>query len=309
MRVVIPGGSGQVGHVLARHFQAAGHDVTVLSRTPRPEAWRVIAWDAAARELEGCDVCINLSGRSVNCRYHEANRREILESRVKSTSLLGGVIGGLHMPPRVWINASTATIYRHALDRDMDEATGELGGNEPGAPDTWNFSIDVAKAWEDAFFRQATPRTRKVAIRSAMTMSPDRGGVFDVLSGLVRSGLGGAQGQGTQFVSWIHQTDFAARWTGSSRTRSSRASSTYRRPSAAESGVHGDATRGMGRPVRIADRELDGRGRSFFRRTESELILKSRRVIPGRLLDAGFSFLFPKWPEAARDLVRLQHQH
>jgi uncharacterized protein (TIGR01777 family) len=306
MRIVIPGGSGQVGHVLARHFQAAGHDVTVVSRTPRQEAWRVTGWDAVADELEGCDVCINLSGRSVNCRYHEANRREILESRVKSTSLLGGVIGALRMPPRVWINASTATIYRHALDRDMDEATGELGGNEPGAPDTWNFSIDVAKAWEETFFRQATPRTRKVAIRSAMTMSPDRGGVFDVLSGLVRSGMGGAQGPGTQFVSWIHQMDFcrAVDWIVAHEELSGvvNVSSPHPLPNRDFMAALREA---WGVPFGLPIANWMVEVGAFFRRTESELILKSRRVIPGRLMDAGFSFLFPKWPEAARDLVRL----
>lgn len=161
---------------------ARGDSVTVLSRaTPR---------DEVASELEGSDVCINLAGRSVNCRYGAANRREIYESRVASTRLLNEIIGSLRPAPRVWINASTATIYRHAVDRPMDEASGELGGNEPGAPDTWNFSIDVAKGWERAFFAGDIPGTRKVAIRSAITLSPDRGGIFDVLLGLVRHGIG-----------------------------------------------------------------------------------------------------------------------
>ena len=161
MRIVIPGGSGQVGQVLARHFHAEGHAVTVLSRRATPAQWRVLVWDGVTRgawvdELEGSDVCINLAGRSVNCRYTEANRREIRDSRVLSTRLLNEVIGGLRHPPPVWLNASTATIYRHALDRPMDEFTGELGGGEPGAPDTWNFSIGVAKAWEEAFFSVPT---------------------------------------------------------------------------------------------------------------------------------------------------------
>ena len=137
----------------------------------------------------------------MNCRYHAANRRAILDSRVESTRLLNRIVASLPNPPRLWLNASTATIYRHPLDRPMDEATGELGGGEVGAPDTWNFSIDVAKSWESAFFETATPRTRKVALRSAVTLSPDPGGIFDVLLGLVRYGLGGTQGPGTQFVS------------------------------------------------------------------------------------------------------------
>src|SRR6478609_8520239 len=213
MRIVIPGGSGQVGHILARYFHAKGHSVTVLSRAPRSAPWRVVVWDSLTRgdwiaELEDSNLCINLTGRSVNCRYTAENRRAIFESRVRSTLLLNEVIASLSHPPRLWINASTATIYRHALDRPMDEAHGELGGSEPGAPDTWNFSIQVAKGWEQAFFSTPASRTRKIAIRSAMTFSPDRGGVFDVFLGLVRRGLGGAQGPGTQFVSWIHEIDF-----------------------------------------------------------------------------------------------------
>ena len=161
MRIIIPGGSGQVGRTLARHFHAEGRAVTVLSRNPRPAAWRMIKWDgltpgAWVAELEQSDVCINLTGRSVNCRYNAKNRRAIYESRIRSTLLLNQVIASLNQPPRLWVNASTATIYRHALDRQMDEATGELGGNEPGGTEHWNFPIDVAKAWEEAFFSVPT---------------------------------------------------------------------------------------------------------------------------------------------------------
>jgi uncharacterized protein (TIGR01777 family) len=213
MKIVIAGGSGQVGTILARHFHANGHRVVVLSRRSEEACWSVVQWDGVTigpwvEELDGSDVLINLAGRSVNCRYGQKNRREILDSRVLSTLVLHQVAAGCKRPPAVWLNASTATIYRHALDRPMDEATGELGGNEAGAPDTWNFSIDVAKAWEAAFFSAATPATRKVALRSAMTFSTDRGGVFDVFLGLVRHGLGGTTLPGTQFVSWIHEVDF-----------------------------------------------------------------------------------------------------
>ncbi len=139
MKIVIPGGSGQVGHILS--FHRRGHVVTVFSRNPRPAPWRVVSWDGLTTgdwvdHLEGCDVCINLTGRSVNCRYTAVNRRVIYESRIRSTQLLNGVIASLSRAPRVWINASTATIYRHALDRAMDEVNGELGGDEAGAPDT-----------------------------------------------------------------------------------------------------------------------------------------------------------------------------
>jgi uncharacterized protein len=211
VNIVIPGGSGQAGAILRRSLTAAGHDVVVLSRSPSPAEVR---WDARtvgawARELEGADAVVNLAGRSVNCRYTPANRRAIMDSRVDSTAAVGNAIAACKEPPRVWLQASTATIYAHRYDAPNDESTGILGGGEPDAPDTWRFSIDVARAWERALDAAATPRTRKIAMRSAMIMSPDRGGVFDVLLGLVRLHLGGTIGNGRQYVSWLHDDDFA----------------------------------------------------------------------------------------------------
>jgi uncharacterized protein (TIGR01777 family) len=296
MKIAIPGGGGQVGHILARHFETQGHDITVLTRHQSSADW--------ATALDRSDVCINLAGRSVNCRYHAANRRAILDSRIDTTRLLNRLIASLPHPPRLWLNASTATIYRHALDRPMDEATGELGGGEVGAPDTWNFSIDVAKSWEAAFFETATPRTRKVALRSALTLSPDPGGIFDVLLGLVRHGLGGTQGPGTQFVSWIHEADFAravdlliARedFTGVVNLAS---------PNPLPNADFLRALRAAwGKGIGLAAPSWLIEIGTWFLRTESELVLKSRRVVPGRLLAAGFPFQFPDWPAAARDLV------
>src|SRR5580692_458292 len=213
MKIIIAGGTGQVGTILARHFHQNGHSVVVLSRRLQKAPWRVVHWDGSSLgpwldELNDSDVLINLAGRSVNCRYTRKNRQEIRDSRVLSTRILHQAIAATEHPPAVWLNASTATIYRHALDRPMDESTGELGGNEAGAPDTWNFSIQVAKAWEEAFFSTPTPGIRKVALRSAMTFSADRGGAFDVLLGLVRHSLGGTNGSGAQFVSWVHEADF-----------------------------------------------------------------------------------------------------
>jgi uncharacterized protein (TIGR01777 family) len=309
MKIVIPGGSGQVGNILARYFHAKGHAVTVFSRNPQPASWRVVTWDGLTpgewiTDLERSDVCINLTGRSVNCRYNAANRRSIYDSRIRSTLLLNDVIASLSHPPRLWLNASTATIYRHALDRAMNETDGELGGSEPGVPDTWNFSIDVAKGWEEGFFSTATPRTRKIAMRSALTLSPDRGGIFDVLSGLVRHGFGGTQGTGKQFVSWIHETDFV------------RAVDVL----IAREEFYGVVN--LASPNSVPNRDFmrvlrDAWGISvglpapgwimeigaWLMQTESELVLKSRRAVPDRLLAAGFRFLFPEWPAAARDLV------
>jgi uncharacterized protein (TIGR01777 family) len=312
MKVVIPGGSGQVGTMLARHFHSEGCDVVVLSRSPRPAAWRTFEWDGATlgawiAELDGADVVINLAGRSVNCRYHARNRREILESRVRSTQVIGRAIAQVANPPRVWLQASTATIYAHRLDAPNDEATGLLGGSEQYAPNTWRFSIDVAKAWEQAAKDAVTPDTRQVLMRSAMTMSPDRGGVFDVLSTLVRFGLGGPVGSGRQFVSWIHEYDFirAVRWLidhpeldGAVNLASPNPLpyaafiSTLRHAWGVRIGL--PATRWM---LEIA---------TFLMRTESELVLKSRRVVPSRLLESGFEFQFADWIRAARELVARQ---
>ncbi|HET7104820.1 MAG TPA: NAD-dependent epimerase/dehydratase family protein, partial [Terracidiphilus sp.] len=218
LRVVLPGGSGHIGQLLARYFQQNGHHVTVLTRKPYAAEWQTMHWDGEhagpwVRQLENAEVCINLAGRSVNCRYTAAHQREIYDSRIGATRLLNQVIGSLTNPPRVWLNASTATIYRHALDREMDEDTGELGGGEMisrnrRAPAKWDFSVRVAKEWERSFFEINTPQTRKVALRSAIVFSASPGGAFALYSRLVRLGLGGAQGSGRQLVSWIHEADF-----------------------------------------------------------------------------------------------------
>jgi uncharacterized protein (TIGR01777 family) len=308
MKIVIPGGSGQVGTILARAFHGDGHEVVVLSRRPRAEPWRIVEWDGRTlgrwqSEIDGCAAVINLAGRSVNCRYNAANRSEILESRVMSTRIVGEAIARATRAPRVWLQASTATIYAHRYDGPNDEASGLLGGREPGAPSSWNFSIDVAKAWERTFDQVATDRTRKIALRSAMTMSPEPGGVFDALLGLVRYGLGGTAGDGRQFVSWIHYEDFVGviRWLIDRDNIEGivNVAAPHPLPNADFMRCLREAA---GIPLGLpANRWMLEIG-AFFMRTETELILKSRRVVPARLLDQGFEFRFPTWPEAARDL-------
>jgi len=309
LRIVLIGGSGHIGTLLAGHFHQQGNEVCVLARTTLSAPWRVVAWNGLelgewVKALDGADVVINLAGRSVNCRYNRANKAAILESRVRSTSLVGEAILRLSKPPSVWLNASTATIYRNATDRAMDEQTGELGGAETNVPDTWRFSIEVATQWEEAFFHTDTPKTRKVALRSAMTMSPDRGGVFDALLRLVRFGMGGRFGPGQQYVSWVHETDFV------------RAVEFL----ISNDGLDGVVNVASPNPLTNADfmktlRDAWGTRiglpatewmlelGAFFLRTETELILKSRRVVPGRLLGERFTFDFPEWQEAAKELV------
>jgi uncharacterized protein (TIGR01777 family) len=253
--------------------------------------------------LDGADAVINLAGRSVDCRYTPANRREIIDSRVETTKWIGRAIGKCANPPRVWLNSSTATIYRNSLDKAMDEYNGEIG-EATTAPDTWHFSIDVATRWEAAFWGCETPRTRKVALRSAMVISPDNGGVFDVLLRLVRFGAGGAAGSGRQYMSWIHERDFCAAiellMTRDDLDGAINLASPNPLPNVEFMRVlRREAGRGFGLPATDWMIELG----AFFLRTESELILKSRRVVPTRLLEAGFVFQYPKWPDAARELV------
>jgi len=226
-----------------------------------------------------------------------------MSSRVDSTRVVGEAIARAARPPRAWLQMSTATIYAHSTGEPNDEASGHVGGDEPGVPAYWGYSVEIAKAWERAQTEAVTPRTRNVALRSAMVMSPDRGGVFSVLSSLARLGLGGAAAGGRQFVSWIHESDFtrAILWI-------------------LERDVEGPIN--LASPGALPQRELMRTLRAawgmpfglpatrwmleigaLFLRTDTELLLKSRRVSPGRLLDEGFVFQFPSWESAASDLV------
>jgi uncharacterized protein (TIGR01777 family) len=294
MKILIPGGTGQVGTVLARAFHRDGHEVVVLGRSPRAAPWRVVQWDPAAlgdwtRELDGSDVVINLAGRSVNCRYTRKNREEILQSRVVSVKAVGQAIARASRSPAVWLQASTATIYAHRYDAANDESTGIIGGNEPNAPDTWRFSIDVARAWEKALDEAAVDGTRKVKMRSAMTMSPDRGGIFDTLLTLVRRGLGGTAGDGRQYVSWIHELDFvrAVYWLIEREDVDGAVNLASPNPLPYKDFMAA-LRRAWGTRIGLpATRWMLEMG-AFFLRTETELVLKSRRVVPGRLLQEGF---------------------
>jgi len=310
MKLILPGGGGHLGTLLAGAFHAQGHEVVVLSRKPAHDApWRVVAWDgetlgAWAAELEGADALVNLAGRSVNCRYTEANREAIFNSRLKSTRVLGEAAALAARPPRVWLQSSTATIYAHRYDAANDEATGFLGGSEPNLPGTWRFSYAVANAWEGVFNNLTLPRTRKVAMRTAIVLSPMRGQAFDILLMLVRLGLGGRAGDGRQYMSWIHDRDFvrAVEWLIAREELFGpvNLASPNPLPNAEFMRVLRKAAHiPVGLPAEKWMIEIG----SFFLRTESELVLKSRRVAPGKLLASGFVFDFPTWPEAAKDLV------
>ncbi len=308
MKIVIPGGTGQVGAVLARAFQRDGHDVAVLGRSPKPAPWRVVRWNPADRrgwlqEFDGADVVINLAGRSVNCRYTPAHRDEIMRSRIASVNAVRRAIANASRPPAIWLQASTATIYAHRYDAPNDEASGILGGHEADAPSAWHFSIEVATAWEKALDDAPTPRTRKVKLRSAMIMNPDRGSIFDTLLGLVRRGLGGTSGSGRQYISWIHETDFVrAVYFLIERTRMDGAVILAAPNPLPNREFMAALRRAWGTPFGLPASEWMLAIGAVFLRSETELILKSRRVVPGRLLSEGFSFTYPEWPDAAREL-------
>ena len=316
VKIVIPGGTGQVGKILCRHFLAAGDEVVVLTRNPDTQtACRSVQWDGKTlcswtQELDGVDVVINLPGKSVNCRYGKKNRREITDSRIDSVRAVRRALENAKRPPRVWLQAATATIYAHRFDAPNDEFTGIIGGDEPNVPETWRFSIEVAKAWESAVTESAPlPNTRTVIMRSAMTMSPDRGGIFAHLLGVVRFGIGGSTASGRQFMSWIHEFDFvrAIRFLIHNGDLSGLVNicspnplpnSEFMRELRRACGIE------LGLPVKEWMLEIG----TFLMRTESELVLKSRRVVPARLLQHGFEFQFPYWLDAATELCARYRQ-
>jgi len=309
MKIVIPGGSGQVGTVLACAFHERGDEVVVLSRTETTaQPWRVVRWDGEsagdwASEFEGADAIINLAGQSVNCRYTPENRKIITESRVKSTRIVGQAIAETNSAPRVWLQASTATLYAHRYDAPNDEETGIIGGSEPNAPDTWRFSIDVVKKWERELKAAATPLTRKVLMRSAIVMSPRAGGPFDILLRLVRFGLGGRFGDGKEFVSWIHHQDLVRSvvWLIQNEQLEGPVNLAAPNPLPNSQFMQG-LRKAWGMPFGLPAAEWMLELGACALGSETELMLKSRRVIPGRLTKSGFAFQFPTWEEAACDL-------
>ncbi|MEU4625447.1 TIGR01777 family oxidoreductase [Actinoplanes sp. NPDC023801] len=307
MKVVIPGGTGQVGTILNRALTADGHDVTVLTRSPRGE--RQVHWDGStlgpwAAEIDGSDVVVNLAGRSVSCRYSKENLAAMMNSRVASARVVGDAIAAAARPPKAWLQMSTATIYAHRFDAANDEYNGLIGGSEHGVPDYWAYSVKIAQNWESAQEQAATPHTRKVALRSAMVMSPDRGGVFDVLSWLARLGLGGPVAGGGQYVSWVHDHDFARAIRFLIEREDLAGAVNLAAP-------HPLPQREFMRKLRSAWRMPFGLPATshmaeigaFVLRSDTELLLKSRRVVPSRLLDAGFTFQYPQWHNAAVNLA------
>lgn len=309
-KVVIAGGSGFLGSALAKHFAALNCEAVVLARRPkpRPDGVREVLWDGEtvgdwAQELEKAEAVINLCGKSVDCRYTTKNRKLLIESRTRPTWAVGRAIAQCKVPPRVWVNASSATLYKHTFGPPNDES-GEQGSTLAAKDE---FSIEIIRQWERTFDESDAPRTRKVALRTAMVLGSNRNSVVPVLTRLTRFGLGGRMSSGRQYVSWMHQEDFcrAVEWI------------------IAHDELSGPINMAAPNPLPNAEmmrtfRELCGvtvglpatewmlEIGAFFLRTETELIIKSRRVVPGRLLASGFEFRFPQFREAVANVMGLQ---
>ncbi len=308
--LVIAGGSGFLGRTLAKYFEEKGWGILVLTR--RPDAslgFRQAIWDgrtlgAWAAELDGADVLINLAGRSVNCRYTPENRRAMMDSRVESTEVLGLALANCAKAPAVWMNSSTATIYRHRYDAANDEFTG-LRGATPEAKD--EFSIKIAEAWEAAFERaieaNGLSQVRPVILRAAMVFGEEPGGVYHTLARLTRFGLGGTMGEGRQWVSWMHALDFcrSIEWLIENET----ARGVYNL-SAPEPVTNQEMMRllreVLGKSIGLPAYRWMLEIGAWMMRTETELIVKSRRVVPARLLREGFEFRFERMRAAIEDL-------
>lgn len=306
-KLILAGGSGFLGRALARHFLALGWEVVVLTRRKVEDFQNVrqVVWDgetlgAWAAELEGAAALVNLAGRSVNCRYTAANKQEILDSRVKPTEALGRAMAACASPPRVWLNASSATLYRHTLGAAWDETGADFAAT-PEVRDA--FSIAVIEAWERAFYAVPLTQTRRVALRTAMVLGRGENSVFPVLSRLARWGLGGRMGSGKQFVSWLHEDDFcrAVAWLISHETMAGpvNLASPNPLPNAEMMALFRERCGvRVGLPASAWMLEVG----AFFLRTETELMLKSRRVVPGKLIDSGYDFQHPTMRDALRHL-------
>lgn len=300
-KIVIAGGSGHLGRVIASFYKDHVKEVVILSRGSGSTTGniRLVHWDGKTsgewiNELEGAAMLINLAGKNVNCRYHEKNKVQILSSRTDSTTILGYAIRQCKTPPKLWIQSASATIYRHAEDRPMDEETGELGEG---------FSVDVCRRWEKIFWEQEALQTRKVLLRIGIVLGKG-GGAFPRLLNMVRSGLGGRQGNGKQYVSWIHEADVVncidwiyrnERFEGVFNCTSpfpvmnNDLMRTFRK-------VYGIS---VGFPAPAWLLEIG----AWLIGTETELILKSRWVLPTRLTKAGYAFRYPHLQQALSDLV------
>lgn len=300
-RVVLAGGSGFLGRFLAEELARRGREVVVLTRAPRNGDGngrvREVAWDGRttgewARTLEGAEAVVNLAGRSVNCRYTPANRREIVASRVNAVEAVGRAVLRCSEPPKVFVQAASAAIYGDAGRRVCDET----------APAGRGFSVETCVRWEGAFNSLELAGTRKVLLRIGFVLGRE-GGALGTLSKLTRLFLGGAVGTGRQYVSWLHAADMNRifLWAVESREAEGTFNATGPAPlTNAEfmESLRRAHSRPWSPPVPVWAVRLGAR----LMGTEAELALTGRRCLPERLIENNFKFLYTSLDEALRDI-------
>ncbi|MFD0862726.1 TIGR01777 family oxidoreductase [Sungkyunkwania multivorans] len=300
--IVIAAGTGFLGKVLTSYFKDKVETIIILTRgkTVKRDNVQFLHWDAKtlgdwSNALNDADALINLAGKSVDCRYNEKNKKDILTSRVDSTRILSTAIDQCTSPPKVWLNSSTATIYRHSTDKQMDEYKGEIGDD---------FSMNVAKSWERAFFEAENSGVRKVALRTSIVLGKD-GGAFVPIKKLTQFGLGGKQGDGHQKVSWLHELDFARAIEFIIEKKSIEGVINLVAPRPTDNKTLMKVLRkSLGMPIGIPTPEWLLHIGARIIRTEPELVLKSRNVIPRRLQEAGFEHSYPNLELAIRSLTK-----
>ena len=291
-KIILAGGTGFVGQYLAKQFANAGYEIIIISRQKGHVNWQDTK--AVIDAIDGSEMLINLAGRSVDCRYNEKNKKEILESRTETTRMLGEAVLQCNHPPELWINSSTATIYREAYDHYMTEASGEIGTG---------FSVDVAKSWEKTFFDFKLPNTRQAALRISIVLGKD-GGVMIPFKNLTRFGMGGSQGSGKQMFSWIHIADLfnIISFIQSNKNLSGAFNCTS--PHAVTNAVLMKTFRQiMHMPIGLSIPKFLLEIGAVMIRTETELLLKSRWVFPEKLLNAGYVFEYPEIDKALNDML------
>lgn len=286
-KLVIAGGNGFLGGVLVRHFQKSFDEIVILTRHQKAsyENVRYILWDAKtlsnwSDELNNADVLINLTGKNVNCRYTEANKSEILNSRLESTRVLGQATRNTENPPKLWLQASSSTIYNHS-HQPNDEGSNNIGDD---------FSMTVCKEWERAYWEEYCPSTKKIMMRIAIVLGRD-GGAMPTLKRLTRFGLGGRQGSGSQMISWIHETDFARSVEWLMHHGKSNGVYNVCSSNAVPNKIFMNSIRHlMNAPIGLPTPEWALSVGAAVIGTETELVLKSRFVHPKNLLSEGFQF-------------------
>lgn len=301
-KAIIAGGTGFMGQALIDTLKDHFRQIIVLTRgeARRDGKVKFVNWDAKnvgrwSSEFEGADLIVNFCGRSVDCRYNEKNKQAIIKSRVESTLALGAAAIVAFNPPKVWINAGSATIYEHAEQQVMTEDEGIIGHG---------FSVDVCKKWEETFNDTPVPGTRKVLFRFALVLGK-KGGVLQRLLQIGRFGLAGTCGRGNQKVSWVHETDFLNMMLFALKNEQIEGTYNCTSPHPVRNGYFMRAIREAAHfPFAIPLKKwmLDIGARIMG--TEVELLLKSRNVVPKKMLEAGFKFRFPYVTSALKDLVQ-----